>query len=54
MALVLQDFRGDVVGGTTNGLLLFAVVLEAGSETKVSKFDFHVFVEEQVAQFKAE
>ena len=52
MTLVFENLGGDVVGGSTDGFLPFTVVLEAGGKSKVSEFDFHVFIEEEVSEFE--
>lgn len=45
----LQNLRSDVVGCSTNGLLLLTVVIYFGGKSKVANFDDHVLTQEQVA-----
>ena len=51
-ALVVEDFRSDVVGRTTNGLFALLWVLQQRRESKVADLHLHVFVEEHISQFK--
>lgn len=53
MTFILEDFGCDVVGCAADGFLLLSVVLESGGKAKISQFDFHIFVEEEVAEFEA-
>jgi hypothetical protein len=52
MPLALQNLGCYVVGRATNGLLLFTVVLEFGGQSEITELNFHIFVEEEVAQFE--
>lgn len=47
-----EDFRCDIIWRTTNGPLLLSIKIELGGETKVSQFDLHLIVEEQVAELQ--
>jgi hypothetical protein len=47
-----EYFWCDVVWRTTNGPLLLSVKIELCGETKVSQFDLHLIVEEQVAELE--
>jgi len=53
MALLsFQDFWSDIVRCTTNGSFSSSVKFELGGETKISNFDFHLIVEEQVTKLE--
>lgn len=52
MSLSLKNFWRDIIGSSTDGLLLLALVLELGGKPKVSELDFHIFVEEEVSEFE--
>ena len=52
MSLSFKNFRGNVVGSSTYSFLLLLVVFKSGGQSEISKFDFHVFVEEQVSQLQ--
>ena len=54
MSFALKNFRGNVVGGSADGFFLFFVVLEPGRKSKISQFNFHIFVQKQVAQLETE
>jgi hypothetical protein len=47
-----QHFRCNIVRSTTNGLLPLARALNERSESKVTDFDIHIYIEEQVPQFE--
>lgn len=49
---VEKNFWGDVIWGTANGLLPFTRVLNKRSKAKVTDFDVHVGVEEQITEFE--
>ena len=50
--LALQNFGSDVVGSTANGSLPLSVKFELGGQTKVTNFDFHFVIQEQVTNFE--
>lgn len=52
MALGFEDFRGNVVGGAANGFPLFARIFQFGGEPEIAHLDFHILVEEEVAQLE--
>lgn len=47
-----ENFWRDVVGRTANSSLLLSVKIELGGEAKVSQFDLHLIVEEQVSKLE--
>ena len=49
---VEQDFGGNVVWTTTNGLLALSRVLYKSSQTEVPDLDIHIGVEEDVAELE--
>lgn len=49
---IKQHFRCDIVRGTTNSFFPLARALNEGSEPKVTDFDVHIYIEEQVSQFE--
>ena len=49
---VEKDFGGDIIGRSTNSLLLFPRVLDESGKTKVANLDVHVHVKEDVAEFQ--
>jgi hypothetical protein len=51
-SFALQYLGGYVVGSATYCPLLLTVKIKLSSETKVSKFDLHLIVKEEVAQFE--
>jgi hypothetical protein len=50
--LVEEYFRSDVVWCPADGLLTFTRALNQGCQPKVSHFDVHVGIEEEVAKFQ--
>lgn len=48
----LEDLRSDIVWSTANSSLLFSVKIEFCGQTKVSQFDLHLVVEEQVSKLE--
>ena len=53
MALfTFEDFRSNIIRCTTNRSLPFSIELKFGSEAKVADFDFHLIVQEEIAQFE--
>lgn len=48
----LQNFWGDIVGGSADGFPFFPRVLQPGGQPKVAHFDFHVLIEEYIPQLK--
>ncbi len=54
VSFALKNFRGNIIGGSTNGFFLFFVVLEPGSKSEISQFNFHIFVQKQVSQLETE
>jgi len=42
MALLPQDFRGDVVGGSADGFSLLSVVFELTSKAEIPHFNVHL------------
>ena len=51
-SFALQYLGGYVVGSATYRPLLLAVKIKLSSETKVAKFDLHLFIKEEIAQFE--
>jgi hypothetical protein len=47
-----QYFWCNIVRSTTNGLLSLAGAFNECSEPKIADFDIHIYIEEQVPQFK--
>ena len=52
VTLFLKDFRGDVVGCSAKGALSFPVIVDLCGQSKVTQFDLHVVVEENVSQLQ--
>lgn len=48
----LKNFRRNIIWSTANCFLFFLIVLQSGGKTKVTKFDFHVFIEEEITQLE--
>jgi len=53
MALLsFENFRSDIVRGTTNGSFPFTIKLELGGKTEISYLDFHFVVEEEITELE--
>lgn len=52
IASPIKDFRGYVVGRSTNSPLVFMLELELGCEAEVSNFDDKLVVEKDVGKFQ--
>jgi hypothetical protein len=48
----IQDFGGDVIRRSANGVLTIGGTVDFGRKAQISDFNFHVFGEEQIAQFQ--
>lgn len=52
MAFIFKNLRSNVVWSTADGLLLLPFIFEAGGQTEIAQFDFHIFIQEQVTEFE--
>lgn len=50
--LALQDFRGNVIGSSTNRALLLAIMLQLRSKTKVPDLDTHICIQEEIPKLQ--
>lgn len=50
--LSFQYFRSDIVRGTTDSSLPLTIKFKFGSKTKISEFDLHLVIKEQVSEFE--
>ena len=50
--LTFENLWSDVVGCTTNRPLSLSIKLELGRKTKITDFDLHLVVEEEVTEFE--
>jgi len=52
MPFAFEYLGSDVVRSSTNGLFLLFVVLQPSGQSEVSKFDFHVLIQEEISQLE--
>jgi hypothetical protein len=50
--LAFEDFRCDVIRRTAYGSLALAIELKFSSKAKITDFDFHLVVQEEVTQLE--
>lgn len=50
--LAFEDFRSDIIWRAANSALALTVELELSGETKVTNFNFHLVIEEEVAELQ--
>lgn len=50
--LSVKNLRRNVVRCSTNCVFLLSIEFQFSCKTKITKFDFHFFVEEEIAKFK--
>jgi len=50
--LAFKNLRRDIVRGAANCALALSVELKLGRQTKITYFDLHLVIEEQVTEFE--
>lgn len=51
VSLSLQDLRGNIIRSTANRFLFLLIILQPSRQPKISQFDLHILIKEQISQF---